>query len=212
MGFYAVIPFNILVDETLKPNEIKLYGIISALSNTNGYCFATNNALAQYFKREGKDPAVNTVSQWVTSLEERGYVRRVLIYGEDKKTVIERKIFLCVKVSEEISKPTQYEHEALEVLNFLNEVTGKKLAAGLEVIRGRLRDGKSVEDCKKVIIAKSHDSFFQKNNKRYMTPKTLFRKSNFDNYLSEWVNFMGIGNNVNQETAAKNIVLTEVKY
>jgi uncharacterized phage protein (TIGR02220 family) len=200
MSFYAVTPFHILVNEDLKPNEIKLYGIISALTNTSGYCFATNIALAEYFKRDGKKPSTNTVSQWITTLVEAGFITRRVIYDVDFKTVIERQIRLCDKIEPiklqgtnievEPTKQT-YEHEIIQIIEYLNEKAGKKYGIGIkkygQLIRGRFNDGSVLTDFIKVIDAKYLDDFFRANNNKLLNPETLFRPSNFDKYLNEWV-------------------------
>jgi uncharacterized phage protein (TIGR02220 family) len=73
--------------------------------------------------------------------------------------------------------------QAPQVLEHLNQVTGKKFRK-LGHIPARLKDGCSVEDCKRVIDTKAQDPHFQANPK-YMNPDTLFRPTNFDKYLNE---------------------------
>jgi uncharacterized phage protein (TIGR02220 family) len=76
-----------------------------------------------------------------------------------------------------------YKVEVQEVLDFLNSRVGKNYQRR-EEIEARLRDGGSVEDCKKIILTKLKDPYFQKNL-GYYHPTTLFRKSHWDKYLSE---------------------------
>ena len=47
IGYYAVIPATILFDKELKPNEKLLYAVITALSNKEGYCYASNTYLGE---------------------------------------------------------------------------------------------------------------------------------------------------------------------
>ena len=72
--------------------------------------------------------------------------------------------------------------KAHEVLVFLNSITGKNFRQTTE-IESRLRDGKSIEDCKQVIFNKSKDPWFIQNP-QYMHVSTLFRKSNWDKYIN----------------------------
>jgi len=73
--------------------------------------------------------------------------------------------------------------EAGEVLSYLNEKTGKRYRI-TNHIEARLNDGRSVEDCKRVIDTKIIDPYFIANPK-YLNPETLFRLSNFDKYSNE---------------------------
>jgi|GEM_PF-1154230 len=72
---------------------------------------------------------------------------------------------------------------ALEVLDYLNAKTGKYFEA-TKYIEARLRDGGTVEQCKRIIDTKSKDPHFIANPK-YLNPTTLFRPSHWDQYLNE---------------------------
>ncbi len=73
-------------------------------------------------------------------------------------------------------------HSALEILNYLNEKTGKAFRR-TEEIEVRLTQGITVEQCKQIIDNKSLDPHFIANPK-YLSPRTLFRKSHIDDYLN----------------------------
>lgn len=83
--------------------------------------------------------------------------------------------------------------EATEVLNFLNQKTGKAyryVEANLSLIEARLRSGASVQDCKSVIARKCREwgeirSKDEKDMRPYLRPKTLFSAANFEQYLGE---------------------------
>lgn len=68
-NYYAVIPANVRYDPRLKPNEKLLYGEITALSQKDGYCFATNRYFADLYK-----VTKATASAWVSHLRELGYI------------------------------------------------------------------------------------------------------------------------------------------
>ena len=68
-NYYAVIPANVRYDPRLKPNEKLLYGEITALSQKDGYCFASNRYFSKLYK-----VTKETVSHWVSHLQELGYV------------------------------------------------------------------------------------------------------------------------------------------
>jgi len=83
----------------------------------------------------------------------------------------------------------QYDPMIDEVLMTFNKLTGKKLNiktdAYRKLIRGRLTDGYSVEDLKRVIIWKIQQWGSDKKMAQYIRPDTLFRPSHFDIYLNE---------------------------
>ena len=67
-NYYAIIPANVRYSD-LKPNAKLLYGEITALSNKDGYCFASNNYFANLYNVNK-----NTISSWITDLKNRGFI------------------------------------------------------------------------------------------------------------------------------------------
>lgn len=57
--------------------------------------------------------------------------------------------------------------------------------AGALVIAKRLKEGYTVDQCKDVIGEKSNQWMGDEKMDQYLNPQTLFRKSNFDKYLTE---------------------------
>lgn len=57
--------------------------------------------------------------------------------------------------------------------------------AGAMVIAQRLKEGYTVDQCKDVIGIKSNAWMGDEKMDQYLNPQTLFRKSNFDKYLTE---------------------------
>lgn len=80
--------------------------------------------------------------------------------------------------------------EAIEVLNFLNSKAGRAYRAtraNLELIRARLKDGATVQDCKQVIARKVMDWLHDDKMRSYLRPATLFNRTKFDQYTGELV-------------------------
>ncbi|MGL5599461.1 MAG: conserved phage C-terminal domain-containing protein [Silvania sp.] len=81
---------------------------------------------------------------------------------------------------------------AILVLTHLNQVSGsryQKSKTSLENIRGRLRDGFSVDDLKMVIDLKHEHWSGNDDQYQYMRPETLFGPKKFESYLqsaSRW--------------------------
>ena len=92
-GYLAIIPAIVRYDKELKPNEKLLYGEISALMDTKGYCWASNKYFAELF-----DVAPETVSRWIGHLIEKGYAKSKIVYDEDGKTILERKLWVHLPV------------------------------------------------------------------------------------------------------------------
>lgn len=76
-----------------------------------------------------------------------------------------------------------YRENALAVLSYLNEKTGKRYR-DTGFIEARLEDGGTVDDCRKIIDVKLRDPHF-KANPRFLNPQTLFRKIHWDTYVNE---------------------------
>ena len=87
-NYYAIIPATVRYNKDLKPNEKLLYGEITALANSKGFCFASNRYFAELYK-----VTIHTVSQWISHLEKLGYVNIELI-KDDKKEIKERRIYI----------------------------------------------------------------------------------------------------------------------
>jgi uncharacterized phage protein (TIGR02220 family) len=84
--------------------------------------------------------------------------------------------------------------QAEEVINFLNGKTEKAYRArnpkgnptsNSEYVIARLKEGYTVQECKQVIASKCRGWLHDEKMFRYLTPETLFRRSNFERYLGE---------------------------
>jgi len=80
-------------------------------------------------------------------------------------------------------KNNLYRQNALQILSYLNEKTGKRYR-DTSFIEARLKDGGTVDDCKRIIDTKLKDPYFRENP-RFLNPQTLFRPSHWDQYLNE---------------------------
>ena len=84
-NYYAVIPATVRYAAELKANEKLLYAEITALSNKDGYCWASNNYFAELF-----DVTSQTVSGWISNLVDQGYIYRELI--KEGKQIKDRRL------------------------------------------------------------------------------------------------------------------------
>ena len=86
-SYYAIIPANVRYDKNLTANAKLLYGEITALCNERGYCWATNSYFADLY-----DVSKMTISKWIKSLVDCGYIKSEIIYKNDTKEIESRYI------------------------------------------------------------------------------------------------------------------------
>lgn len=90
MGYYTVIPNEVMFDEKLKANAKLLYGQIALLADKEGYCWASN----EFFAKKNHT-STRSISDWISNLAEQDYI--ILEYEHRGKDT-ERKIFLNTSV------------------------------------------------------------------------------------------------------------------
>jgi len=87
-NYYGVLPAPVRYSKELSASEKVLYAEISALSNTNGYCWASNAYFANLYSVEERQ-----ITRWVSGLSKSNFVRTETIYiAQYNKT--ERRIYL----------------------------------------------------------------------------------------------------------------------
>lgn len=85
-SYYSILTAEVRYDERLKPNEKLLYSEITALSNKDGYCHASNSYFAKLYK-----VSTVSVSQWVNHLKKLGYV--FIEVNRKGQRITQRKIY-----------------------------------------------------------------------------------------------------------------------
>lgn len=101
-NFYAIIPADVRYDENIPPNAKLLYAEISALIGKEGFCYASNAYFTEAFGFSEK-----TIARLIASLEESGYVKRV-ISRDGKGQVDMRKIYLTASMPD-VHPPVNFE-------------------------------------------------------------------------------------------------------
>lgn len=84
-NYYAIIPANVRYDSNLKDKAKLLYGEITALSNKNGICFASNSYFAKLYNVTN-----TTISLLIKDLIDNGYIEREIIYKNGTKEIENR--------------------------------------------------------------------------------------------------------------------------
>ena len=90
-GYYAVIPATVLYDDELSSSEKLFYAIISQLANKEGYCWASNQYLAEICKVKN-----DSIQRWLRRLTDKEYIYIDYIYTENKKEITGKRIFPMV--------------------------------------------------------------------------------------------------------------------
>ena len=101
-NFYAIIPANVRYDNELTANAKLLYGEITALCNSKGFCWATNEYFANLY-----GVSRTSISNWINALIKKGYITRELIYKEGSKEVLNRRLRIFEGIPKEIGIPPQ---------------------------------------------------------------------------------------------------------
>lgn len=84
-NYYAVIPSVVRYDDELTANEKLLYGEITALTNKQGECWASNKYFADLYKVH-----INTASLWIQHLLKKDYIKVDFAYKENTKAIDKR--------------------------------------------------------------------------------------------------------------------------
>lgn len=90
-NYYAIIPANVRYDTELKDKAKLLYGEIVALSNKEGYCWATNNYFAELY-----GVSKMTISRLIQELASKNYINVEMKYKKDSKEIEARYIKICI--------------------------------------------------------------------------------------------------------------------
>ena len=109
LNWAAVIPAKFLISKDITSTQKLLLGLISSLSNLKGYCFASNEYLADLL-----DVSKTTVSQAISDLETKGYLGRI-IYRNDKKEIEQRILTIIMDRKNDI--PISENHNTLPLKN-----------------------------------------------------------------------------------------------
>ena len=101
-AYWAVVPAPVRHDKTLRPNAKLLYAEIQALADSCGYCWATNEYLAELL-----DIAARTVSDLISTLAKRGYITVEVLRDPKTNEVMERRIWVDKPATAETPPPAK---------------------------------------------------------------------------------------------------------
>lgn len=128
-AYYAIIPANVRYDKNLTPNAKLLYGEITALCNSKGYCWAENKYFSELY-----GVSKTSVSKWISSLVDGGYIKSVCTYKEGTKEIDKRYITIINDpIEEKLNTPLTFVKDPIEeklkdnnTVNNTNNITNNK--------------------------------------------------------------------------------------
>lgn len=210
--YYSILPASVRYNKNLKPNEKLLYSEITALTNKDGVCYATNEYFANLY-----GVTKVAVSQWISNLEKEKLIDREIIYADSSKQILNRYIRIVIdpikqkfntpikqkfkdtiynntsneyyknnSIVEQVDEPTS--DTISEIISFLNEKAKSSYRSSTpktrQLIGARLKEKFVLEDFKKVIEFKCQQWLNDVKMSAYIRPETLFG-TKFESYLNE---------------------------
>jgi hypothetical protein len=87
-NYYAILPANVRYSK-ITANAKLLYAEITSLCYKEGYCWATSKYFAELYnvKRDA-------IQKWLSILEDNLFIKREIIYEENTKKIIQRRIYI----------------------------------------------------------------------------------------------------------------------
>ena len=89
-NYYATITAEVRYSKKLTPNSKLLYAEITALSSKDGICWASNKYFSNLY-----EVSTVTISRWISSLVENGFINREMVYKKGTKEIDKRYLQLC---------------------------------------------------------------------------------------------------------------------
>ncbi|WP_370773405.1 conserved phage C-terminal domain-containing protein [Clostridium sp.] len=211
-NYYAIIPANVRYDSELSDKAKLLYGEITALTNKEGYCWASNNYFAELYGVK-----VLCIKRNIKDLVDKGYLKSVLIY--DGKLVKERRLYLNnnglfsdlnindsgikkdtkggikkdtrggIKKDTDIitSINTTSINIYSRIIDYLNKKADTRYRSttkkNKDLIKARINEGFTEDDFIKVIDNKVKE-WANTDMEKYLRPETLFG-TKFEGYLNQ---------------------------
>lgn len=160
-NYYAIIPAMVRYDKDLIPNAKLLYGEITALSNTNGYAYASNEYFAKLY-----NVSKTSISLWIKDLEEKGYIETVLIYKENTKQILQRNIYI-------VDDPTQENLKTLFKKSYIPSLRKLK-----DPIKENLKDNNTSNNTTSNNNIYTHFELFWKEYPKKISKQQAFKSFN----------------------------------
>lgn len=204
---YIVIQGFMVTDLKLKGNELLVYAIVYGFSQSEGQVFSGS---LQYLA-DWLNASKQTVSSCLKSLVEKGFLEKKEIFNNGVKfceyyaknlngvcknfnlgmqKICTNNLYNNLDNNLEYNIVEQGKKQAIceEVINYLNDKCHTeyraKSKATIELVNGRLSEGYTVEDFKRVIDNMASRWLGDEKMEVFLRPKTLFGLQKFESYLN----------------------------
>jgi uncharacterized phage protein (TIGR02220 family) len=186
-GYSIVLINNFLKHNQLEnPNTVKaalkLFNQIPDKSIVKG---KLARAITKFCKHASSPESVQILKPFLNGIEtvSEPYAKPVSVTETDNSNIALRALSTSQSTSRSLFK-----NDAIEVLNFLNEKTGRFYRAedsNLDLIIARLQSGITMQNLRAIIAKKCREWNDDVTMKKYLRPKTLFNKTNCEQYYGE---------------------------
>lgn len=90
-NFYSVIPATVRYDTNLSSSEKLFYSELTAMSNAQGFCWASNSYFSELY-----NVSKSTISLWIKKLESKNHIK--VHYQREGKQIVKREIYPIQKI------------------------------------------------------------------------------------------------------------------
>lgn len=186
-SYYSILTADVRYSTDLSCFEKLLYSDITALTNKNGYCNASNKYFSNVFKK-----SVSSITKSISNLVKHGFLESVLVKN-DNNEIIERKLYIVSKITIPIVKNydtpivknddtpivKNYEYNNTSNINNINKNKEKNINTKKEVLNLCLV---GINDCDNVKITQSE---YDKLILDYSTDHVKTQIIQLDGYLED---------------------------
>jgi uncharacterized phage protein (TIGR02220 family) len=113
---------------------------------------------------------------------------------QDKKSMSGKpdapSLIIQTDINNQKKSESSLRYQATEILNFLNEKTGRAyrpVDTNLKLIISRLKSGATTTNCRQIIAKKTREWKDDPKMSEYLRPATLFNSTKFEQYMGELV-------------------------
>ena len=88
-NYYSILTAQVRYDKDLQDKAKLLYSEITALANSKGYCYATNDYFAKLY-----NTTTRTIANHIRVLKEKGYIFVEYTYKPNSKEIAQRRMYV----------------------------------------------------------------------------------------------------------------------
>lgn len=199
-NYFAVIPAKVRYAQ-INDGAKLLYGEITALTNTKGYCYASNDYFAKLYKRDK-----STISRWVSILQKNGFIN-IEIIRDERKQVIERRIYIIDSQTIDIKQKKDKTEKKETVKEVAEETTTEEKTENKT-------EKKTVKNKKVPLLEREPENELEVIEKKYLQNYMALKKKGLvktDMPIVNWLVARRLENEAIQKYGLENILMAVEK-